>query len=110
MALWEAKWSVGLAKLADTVAPGKWRGTILCLQQIIADEPERNEAPDSNQEWEQTFLNRNVIFLVESLLKKEMSLEQTRLEERRAKRESDADWLGIKLLREELGVSRGAAG
>ncbi len=51
------------------------------------------------------FLNRSVIYLVESFMKKETSLEQARLEERRAKREADADWLGIKLLRVELGWS-----
>ena len=51
------------------------------------------------------FLNRSVIHLVESFLKKETSLEQARLEERRAKSEEDADWQGIKLLREELGWS-----
>ncbi len=90
---------MGLAKLASTVAPGKWRGMILCLQQTIAAEPERTEAPDSNQEWAQMFLNRSVLFLVESFMKKETSLEQTRLKERQVKRESDDDWLGIKLLR-----------
>ncbi len=49
------------------------------------------------------FLNRSVIHLIEFFLDKESSLEQARLEERRAQREGDADWLGIKLLREELG-------
>ena len=55
------------------------------------------------------FLNRSVIFLVESFLKKETSLEQTRLEERRLKRESDVDRLGIELA-PEGGVRMGPAG
>ncbi len=79
---------VGLATLADSIAPGKWRGMITGLERIVADEPERKEAPDSNQDWAQTFLNRSVIHLVESFLKKETSLEQARLEDRRAKREA----------------------
>ena len=102
-ALWEAKWVVGLAALADSIVPGNWRGMITCLERILAEEPERKEAPDSNQDWALMFLNRSVIHLIESFLKKESSLEQARLEERRAQREGDADWLGIKLLREELG-------
>jgi hypothetical protein len=76
---------------------------ITCLELILADEPERKEAPDSNQDWALMFLNKSVIHLIESFLKKESSLEQARLEERRGQREGDANWLGIKLLREELG-------
>ena len=43
--------------------------------------------------------------MLELLLKKEGAREQTRLEEKRTRREVDPDWIGIKALREELGWS-----
>ncbi len=92
-------------KLVEAVAPGDWRGMILALKHIISEEPDRNEAPNSNQEWAQMFLNRRILFLLETFMKKDTALEQTRLEERRLRQRSDVDWLGIKLLREELGWS-----
>ncbi len=68
-ALWDTKWSVGLAKMADDVPVEDWAAMIVCLRRIVSAEPASTEAPDSNQEWVQMFLNRSTIFLIETFMK-----------------------------------------
>jgi hypothetical protein len=112
-ALWETKWSVGLLKTAGEFPAEDWAATIACLRRIISEEPARSELPGSDQEWAQMFLNRSMLFLMETLMKMIAAREQSQLEARRLRREADVDWLGIKHLREELGwnlVEEGGGG
>ncbi len=90
-------------KTAGEVPAEDWAAMITCLRRIISEEPARTESPDSNQEWAQMFLNRSTLFLIETFMKMIAAREQSQLEARRLRREADVDWLGIKLLREELG-------
>jgi hypothetical protein len=104
-ALWDTKWSVGLVKMAGDVPVEDWASTIACLRRIVSAESAGTEAPDSNQEWAQMFLNRSTIFLIETFMKMKAGREQSQLETRRLRRVSDVDWVGITLLLKELGWS-----
>jgi hypothetical protein len=94
-----------VAKMADKVPVDERAAMIVCLRRIVSAEPASTEAPDSNQEWAQMFLNRSTIFLIETFMKLMAAREQSQLETRRLRRVADVDWIGIKLLLQELGWS-----
>jgi hypothetical protein len=93
--------------MVEALAPASWNKSLRALRRIISAEESWMKAPDSNKEWAQTYANKSsaLLFVLELLLKKEGAREQTRLEEKRTRREVEPEWIGIKALRDEPGWS-----